>query len=110
MDQRTVLPLKHDGHEVLSVGTLAAGASDDSVLELANELDAVLVTEDKDFGDLIFARGRRTLGVILMRPSGLGPQARGEVLRSVVREQPSDLLHSLVVITSTGIRIRRMSN
>ncbi|WP_420460932.1 DUF5615 family PIN-like protein [Neolewinella sp.] len=31
-------------------------ASDDEVLNIADELDAIIVTEDKDFGELTFSR------------------------------------------------------
>lgn len=44
------------GHDVLSARETAPGASDEALLALANQERRVLVTEDKDFGDLVFVR------------------------------------------------------
>jgi len=41
--------------------------SDDQVLERATEDKRVLITEDRDFGELVYARGRSSAGVILVR-------------------------------------------
>ena len=44
--------------------------SDDKVLSMANESKAILLTADRDFGDLVFRQGRITEGVVLIRLSG----------------------------------------
>ena len=44
------------GHDVVSVRDWDAGAADDALLALAYKEERVLVTEDKDFGELIFVR------------------------------------------------------
>jgi predicted nuclease of predicted toxin-antitoxin system len=49
--------LKDLGHDSLSVVAIDAKADDAQVLQIALNEDRVLVTEDKDFGELIFVRG-----------------------------------------------------
>ena len=52
--------LRKGGHDVLYVAKSAAGISDFDVIALALREDRLLLTEDKDFGDLVFRRGRRS--------------------------------------------------
>jgi predicted nuclease of predicted toxin-antitoxin system len=66
-DFAAVTALRAAGHDVVAVVDLAAGADDDRVLALAREESRVLLTEDKDFGVLAYARGEVTSGVILIR-------------------------------------------
>ena len=56
-----------DGHAVKAVGEVAAGASDEKVIATAIREGAVLLTADKDFGQLVFAERRATGGVIFIR-------------------------------------------
>ena len=45
----------------------AAGLSNSDVISLALRENQLLLTEDKDFGDLVFRRERMVPGVVLMR-------------------------------------------
>ncbi len=46
--------LREDGHQVLSVAEMEPGILDDEVLDRANQASALLLTNDKDFGELVF--------------------------------------------------------
>jgi predicted nuclease of predicted toxin-antitoxin system len=60
--------LKKQGYDVLRVVEAGlAGASDEKVLAWAYQNRYVLITRDKDFGALVFARRVRNAGVILLR-------------------------------------------
>ena len=52
---------------MLYVAEAAAGLSDTDVIALALREKRLLLTEDKDFGDLVFRRERTVPGVVLMR-------------------------------------------
>ena len=54
IDRQIVEQLGEEGHTVFYVAEMDPGISDDSVLSLANEKDAVLITADRDFGEMIF--------------------------------------------------------
>jgi predicted nuclease of predicted toxin-antitoxin system len=49
------------------VSEVHRGAEDATVLELALSERRVLLTEDKDFGQLVFAAARDSGGVVLIR-------------------------------------------
>jgi predicted nuclease of predicted toxin-antitoxin system len=80
-DFAVVRALRVAGHEVRAVAELAPQASDDAVIELAHGAGMVLLTEDKDFGQLVYAELRQSAGVILIRFPAL---VRGALASSVV--------------------------
>src|SRR6516162_4011691 len=59
--------LREAGHDVIAIAEVAEGATDDQVLARALDEQRVLITEDHDFGELVYARGRSTAGVLLVR-------------------------------------------
>ena len=70
-DFAVVRALRSEGHEVVAVAEVAGGAADDVDLAIAASGDAVLLTEDKDFGQLVHAARQQSGGVIVVRfPAG----------------------------------------
>lgn len=66
--------LRTHGHDVAWVRTDAPGSSDDVVLARAHQEQRVLITFDKDFGELVFAKGQAaSQGVVLFRISMPSP-------------------------------------
>ena len=81
-DFRVIRALRAAGHDVMSVIEVAPGAHDKTVIALAAREDRVFITEDRDFGQLVYAAARPAAGVILVRfPS----TARAELPTLVVR-------------------------
>ena len=80
-DAAAVRALRAAGHDVTAVADHLRGAADDRVLGLALRQGRVLVTEDTDFGELVFRRGNRSIGVILLR---FPARARADLAGSVV--------------------------
>jgi predicted nuclease of predicted toxin-antitoxin system len=70
VDQPIVNRLRQDGHIVLAVVEIEPSISDDAVLARANEAEALLLTSDKDFRELVFRQRRVTAGVMLIRLTG----------------------------------------
>jgi predicted nuclease of predicted toxin-antitoxin system len=58
VESQIVAHVRAAGHEVSYVAEMEPGISDDQVLASASEAGAVLVTNDKDFGELVFRQGR----------------------------------------------------
>ena len=66
-DRAAVRALRASGHDVLSVSEITPRAEDSHVIRLALREKRILLTEDKDFGQLVFAHGQKTIGVIFLR-------------------------------------------
>jgi predicted nuclease of predicted toxin-antitoxin system len=109
VDQQIVDRLRQDGHLVWYVAEMKPGISDDTVLGLANREMALLLTADKDFGELVFRQRRLAPGIVLIRLAGLSPTNKAEVVASAINKHATELLQAFVVITPGTIRIRRVS-
>jgi len=66
-DFSVVRALRAAGFDVLAISELSPRALDETVIDLAVRDDRVLLTEDKDFGQLVYASARPSAGVILLR-------------------------------------------
>jgi predicted nuclease of predicted toxin-antitoxin system len=75
---------------------------------LANELGAVLMTEDTEFGELVFRLKQVSHGVVLIRLSGVPSEEKGEIVAHLVSKHEEEMLNSFSVINQRKIRIRRI--
>ncbi len=84
-----VLAARQSGYDLAWIVELSPGADDDAVLATALAEGRVLVTFDKDFGEMAFRQGKpATCGVILLRPRLRSPV---HVTRFAVNGDPRGL-------------------
>ena len=106
LDWPIIEQLRVDGHTVIAVVELSPGISDPDVLAIANQHDAVLLTADKDFGELVYRRQQLSTGVVLVRLAGLPPQRKAQLVASAVAQLQDGLMGAFTVITPTSVRHR----
>ena len=99
--------LRADGHTVHYVAEMEPGISDDAVLDLASREAALLLTADKDFGELVYRQGRIASGIVLVRLAGLLPTHKADIVSSILHQYPTELRHAFTVITPGIVRLRR---
>ena len=97
--------LRIAGHDVLAVSEISLRADDSQILNLASQQERILITEDKDFGQLVFAHGKNTCGVIFLQyPASARLKIAKEVV-TLVKQRGEKLLGRFVVIQPGRIRI-----
>ena len=106
VDAAVVARLRSDGHDLTYVAELGPGITDDEVLLLANAHGRLLLTTDKDFGELVFRLRRITTGVILVRLAGLPAKTRAETLAQVVADHGKQMRGAFSVVSPGAVRIR----
>ena len=85
------------------------GASDEEVAALCADQQRILLTFDKDFGELIFHRGLPAgSGAVLFRITPNSPEEAAVVALALVESQP-DLRGFFCVVTRDRIRVRPLS-
>jgi predicted nuclease of predicted toxin-antitoxin system len=94
------------GHDAIAVATVLPQASDKAILAYAVQEDRIVITNDKDFGDLIFLAHLEHRGVILLRSEDHRPTARWRMLDDAILRYGARLGGAFTVITNEGIRIR----
>ncbi|MCY4342455.1 MAG: DUF5615 family PIN-like protein [Gammaproteobacteria bacterium] len=93
------------GCDVASVRDRLPHAIDEVVLALALEENRVLVTEDKDFGELVFLHGLPHAGIV--RLVDMTPGERAEVMLFLLENHSNALRDgAVIVVTKDRIRIR----
>ena len=103
-----VTALEAAGHDVVWVRTAAPGTSDPDVLAWAAREERILLTFDKDFGEL--ARGSqlpRTCGVVLLRTPMPRPGDVGQRLADLITAR-DDWAGCFSVIEPGRVRMRSL--
>ena len=108
VDYRIVKKIKTLDVEINSVAMLAGGIPDNEVLELARQCDSILLTEDRDFGEWIFAHKQRNVSVVYLRYKVKDLEKIIDSLSRVLLEKGQNLYGKFVVITINKIRIREI--
>jgi len=108
VDKPIVKRLRDDGHTVLYVLEMEPGISDDEVIHLANQEFALLITADKDFGELVFRLRRIVNGIVLVRLAGLSPQSKAETVAIAIQVHADELTQNFTMITPGSVRIRKL--
>ena len=98
--------LQTDGHDVLWVAKAAPGSPDSVLLSWAVDEGRVVLTADKDFGELVIREGRGSAGVCLLRMStSRVDEVIARVLRLLSEHEPR-LPRSLTVVEKERFRFR----
>jgi predicted nuclease of predicted toxin-antitoxin system len=97
--------LQTHGHDVFSVYEQARGLEDRQILTKAAIENRIIVTNDKDFGEMIFREGRPHRGVVLLRLDDESPTNKIKVLQQLLDRYESQLADNFTVATETTVRI-----
>jgi len=97
IDRPVVERLRALGHEVTYVCELGPGITDEQVLSLANDSQSLLLTGDKDFGELVFRLGRVSHGVVLVRLRGLSNELKCDIVANAFDEHPDEFVDAFTV-------------
>src|SRR5690349_15677215 len=101
-----VAMLRSLGHDCLDASAIPARMPDVEVLRMAAGEGRVVVTSDKDFGELVFVHAIACPGVVLVRVGLADESDRAERVRAVWPTVLSRLPGSFVTITTAGVRAR----
>ncbi len=107
-DGRIVRALRAAGHDVRSAVDGLRGAPDSAVSSAAFEERRILLTQDRDFGHLVFVEGARSVGAILIRWPADDRDGIAQRLVEVVSTLGDRIAGAFTVVQPTGVRSRRI--
>ena len=99
--------LRSNGFDVVYILEKNQGADDKLILALANDDKRILLTRDKDFGELVFRLKNAHHGVILIRLEGYKPHLKAGIVLSTITKHSNELINSFTVIQPNATRIRK---
>jgi predicted nuclease of predicted toxin-antitoxin system len=83
---------------------------DEDLLNLANAEKRILITNDKNFGELTFLQKRISAGIILIRVRGQKAADKVKLISKLLQNYSDKVLNHFVVITENKIRIIPMED
>jgi predicted nuclease of predicted toxin-antitoxin system len=102
--------LRGDGRDVVYVKEVAPGNDDDAILRMAASHQRRVLTEDKDFGELVVRLKLPAYGVILLRMNPADSATKLARLREVLSKDAARLANSFVVIDEGKARFRALTS
>ena len=105
-DTNLVASLRENGHDVLYIFEKKPGASDDEVLIDAYNEKRILLTEDKDFGELVYRLKKPSRGIVLIRIDVKERRLKWIRLKKLIEIHSDKLLGYFVVIDTKKFRFR----
>lgn len=107
-DHAVVRALRADGYDVAALAETTTRSIDDLIIEQARREQRILLTEDKDFGWLVFVRAAASIGVILIRFPAPARAGLGPAVSQLVREHASEIRGTFTVVEPGRVRISRL--
>jgi len=99
--------LRQQGIDIVSVADFSIGLSDQDVIKTAIRENRVIVTFDKDFGELIVKRRLKPPGLIFLRLTEISPTEVAGRIKDLIKRQIV-LDGNIVVVQDDRVRVAPM--
>ena len=108
VDSGIVKGLRLKGIFVFSVAEECWGIKDSEVLKIAFQKDSLLITEDKDFGELAFRLKFQHKGILLIRLNDMPRNERLILAIETITQHLNKLKNNFSVLSKNGLRIKTL--
>lgn len=105
VNYRLVKLLRQNAYEVVPICDVASGISDKEVIHFAQNLYAMIITEDKDFGELVFSHQIKDVSIVFLRYDKMEEIKIGQNLLKALAEVDFSASYVFVTITAQKIRL-----
>ena len=100
--------LRSQGSDVYYVPEESPSIKDNKIIKIARKESRVLITNDKDFGELVFRQKKLTHGIVLIRATDESSENKLELLKNVLYKVGDKVKNKFVVVNESGIRVREI--
>nr|MBI1229531.1 toxin-antitoxin system, toxin component [Cytophagales bacterium] len=103
-----VRALREDGYEITWIKETKPGIEDEDIISLAMQTSQILITEDKDFGEWIFAHHLSGLTIIFLRYDKEDYSRILSFLKTELKTMESGEKNEFITINKNKVRRRRI--
>ena len=107
VDFNIVKLLRDNGYSVYAIAESNSSISDEEVLKKAVKDKSLLITEDKDFGELVYRFKMKHFGILLIRLVNYSSSEKAELVVLTLKKHADSLKNAFSVLDERRIRIRR---
>lgn len=111
LEESFVKLLIESKYDVIQISEIDCFMKDEEIIKLGLELERVIITEDKDFGEKTFKEKIICFGIVLIRVVNkdiLSLENRINRLSELLEFQSENLISNFTVISETKIRINKL--
>lgn len=105
-DYTIIKELRKTGYSVIAIAESFPSIPDPQVLQIATDRKAILLTEDKDFGELVHRLRMPHCGILLVRLLKITSAEKSARVCEVINNFQQDLFYSFAVLSNDQLRIR----
>ncbi|HKU98670.1 MAG TPA: DUF5615 family PIN-like protein [Vineibacter sp.] len=106
VDGRVIAGLRASGHDIVLAATVTPGRPDVELLAVGLAAGRTILTEDKDFGDLVIRRRLDSPSVVLLRLDGVAVADRVRLVDEALRLLEQRAVPTFIVVDSRQTRLR----
>ncbi len=106
---KVVERLREANVDIKAVVDIKSGLEDEEIVKISKKEKSIIITFDKDFGEIVFRKKLRPFGVILLRFSPKSVDHIFDFLRWVIKESEIEFKEKLVVVREDRIREIKIS-
>lgn len=110
VDGTLVHLLREAGHDVFYFAESLQSTDDSIILEIANSENRILITRDKDFGELVWRMKMVHSGIILVRAEELNSFSRSKLVAEFIEANQELLSAHFIVIQPGAARVRKIQD
>ncbi len=92
--------------KIISIRKINSQMPDLEILKLANEEKALIITMDKDFGELVYKEFSLHYGILLLRLEDAVAEEKLSVIRNIFQNSYSQIKNNFSVYQNGKLRIR----
>ena len=96
--------MQHAGYDAIFAKDLMPLSQDEEILAEAENEKRVVITNDKDFGEMVFRLGRTAIGVILIRTLATDSKKRFDLVKDILSEAEG----KFIVVREGQVRVRKL--
>ena len=108
IDAHFISILRSKGIEVSSIKEDHRGVRDEDVIRISKNPAKIILTEDKDFGEWVYAHKEQDISVILLRYIAGETQSISSILLHLIATKGEELFGKFTTVTTQKIRIRSL--
>ncbi len=98
--------LRKNEIEVYSVYESSRGITDEDIIDLSKNPSRIILTEDKDFGEWVFAHDEKSISVIFLRYAFVDLVQIADILVNLIKKEDKNLFGLFITVTAEKIRYR----
>ena len=106
VDSGIIGRLRQLGITIISISEISSGIKDSEVLKIAAENQCLMITEDKDFGELAYRLKLVHRGILLIRLSDIARKERIALVVETIEKHFEMLQNNFSVLSKSGLRIK----